>query len=332
MNSPSLFFAMVLLRGRRWLVLGVLLGGALGVGAGLMSDRVYRASATILPEGGDANISSLAAAASQFGLRMPSGGSAWTPAVYYRMLQTRAFYRDLADDTVVVREENQRRVALADLFEIEGATPAVRAEKVQLRLASLVAPRELKTVGAVEVAVTTRWPSVSLSLANAIVERLETMALATRQGQASAERRFIDTRVDEARRAMREAEGRLEGFNERNRIVAAPSLTLTRDRLQRDVSIRQQVYTTLLQSQEELRVREARDTPMLTVLERPALPVLPESRRSALKGALGGMAGGLLVMLWLVGRGFLTRARAEASGEEQALFQLIDTITHRRAA
>ena len=331
-DSPSFFFALVLLRGRRWLLAGGLVGGALGIGAGLMTTRQYRTTATILPEGGDANMSGLAAAASQFGLRVPSGGSAWTPAVYNRMLQTVAFYRSIADDTVLVGDGNGVAVALVDLLKIEGATPQIRQEKAQRRLASLVSARELKTVGSVEVAVSTEWPRVSLALANTIVEQLETMALSTRQGQASAERRFIDTRVTEALRGMRDAEQRLVAFNERNRIATAPSLALSRERLQRELSIRTQVYTTLLQSQEELRVREARDTPMLTVLERPALPVLPESRRTALKGAIGGMAGGLAVLLWLLWQGLLTRARSEVRVDGSELSELVDTLTRRRAA
>jgi uncharacterized protein involved in exopolysaccharide biosynthesis len=331
-DTAPLFLALVLLRGRRWLLVGGLVGGALGIGVGLSTTRQYRTTATILPEGSDANMSGLAAAASQFGLRVPSGGSAWTPAVYNRMLQTIAFYRSIADDTLSVGEGSGARMALVDLLKIEGATPQIRLEKAQRRLATLVTARELKAVGSVEIAVSTEWPRVSLALANSIVEQLETMALSTRQGQASAERRFIDTRVAEALRGMRDAEQRLVAFNERNRIATAPSLMLSRERLQRDLSIRTQVYTTLLQSQEELRVREARDTPMLTVLERPALAVLPESRRTALKGAIGGMAGGLVTLLWLLARALLTRAREEAREEGSEFFDLVDTLTQRRAA
>jgi len=331
-DTSSMFLALVLLKGRRWLLLGGLLGGALGIAVGLTTTRQYRTTATLLPEGSEANMSGLAAAASQFGLRMPSGGSAWTPAVYHRMLQTVAFYRSIAHDSITVTERGGASIALIDLLKIEGATPQIRHEKAQRRLVLLVAARELKTVGSVEVAVSTEWPSVSLALANTIVAQLETMALSTRQGQASAERRFIDTRVTEALRGMRDTEQRLVVFNERNRIATAPGLVLSRERLQRDLSIRSQVYTTLLQSQEELRVREARDTPMLTVLERPALPVLPESRRTALKGAIGGMTGGLVILLWLLTRALLTRTRNDAREESSEFFDLVDTLTRRRAA
>lgn len=81
----------------------------------------------------------------------------------------------------------------------------------------------------------------------------------------------------------------------------SPDLTFQHDRLDRDISLRQQVYTTLVQSFEQARIAEVRDTPVITVLQAPYLPGR-DSRRIALIGivglGLGAMAG--LVLAFIV--------------------------------
>ena len=137
----------------------------------------------------------------------------------------------------------------------------------------------------------------------------------------------MEAQAGEAERALREAEDRLQGFLQRNRVISSPDLGFEHDRLQRQVTLRQQVYTSLVQNQEEARIREVRDTPVITVLENPRLPVVSEPRRSVLKGILGGLAGGLLgAMIAFLAEG-VSRARRQSSGEAREFFQLMEQAT-----
>jgi uncharacterized protein involved in exopolysaccharide biosynthesis len=71
--------------------------------------------------------------------------------------------------------------------------------------------------------------------------------------------------------------------------------------LERDISLRQQVYTTLVQSFEQARIAEVRDTPVITVLQPPFLPARDPRGlvlMAAVGLALGGMAG--LVLAFVV--------------------------------
>ena len=72
----------------------------------------------------------------------------------------------------------------------------------------------------------------------------------------------------------------------------SPDLQFQHDRLQRDITLRQQVYTTLVQSFEQARIAEVRDTPVITVLQEPFFPP-PDDDRLLLVGALGVVLGGL---------------------------------------
>jgi hypothetical protein len=51
------------------------------------------------------------------------------------------------------------------------------------------------------------------------------------------------------------------------------------------------------QSYEEVPVREVRDTPVITVLEQPALLTQPNPRQRARRGLFGTFLGGLLVVV-----------------------------------
>ncbi len=196
-------------------------------------------------------------------------------------------------------------------------------------LAEIVKSREVRALGAVEVAVSTRWPSVSLSLTERLVHGVNQFNVETRKSQAAAERQFVEAQADEAERALREAEDRLQGFLQRNRETSSPQLAFEHDRLQRQVALRQQVYTTLVQSREEARIREVRDTPVITVLETPRLPVMPEPRRSVLRSVLGGLTGGLLgVLIAFLAQGIIAAQRQER-GEAREFFHLVREATPR---
>ena len=57
-----------------------------------------------------------------------------------------------------------------------------------------------------------------------------------------------------------------------------PELNFQQERLQRQVQLQQQLYTTLSQSFEQAKIEEVRDTPVITVVEPPEAPVRPDPR------------------------------------------------------
>jgi uncharacterized protein involved in exopolysaccharide biosynthesis len=197
-------------------------------------------------------------------------------------------------------------------------------------LRTIVVAAEDKKLNAVRLTVTTRWPSVSLAIAQRLVNGVNQFNLDTRRIQAKAEREFVEARTADAERALREAEDRLQSFMQRNRSVAgSPELTFAQDRLQRDVALRQSVLTSLAQRREEARLKEVRDVPVVTVIESPRLAVTGQPRRSAMRGVLGAfVAGGLGLAIALV-----LEALAEARKEEpQGIFRLLQSFVRPRAS
>ncbi len=131
-----------------------------------------------------------------------------------------------------------------------------------------------------------------------MLDEVNLFNLNRRQGEASAQRVFIEKRVADAQSELRQAEENLQSFLTLNREFRSPSLQLEFDRLNRVVTMRQQLYTSLAQAYETAKIEEVRDLPVITVIEPPELPIEPTAhggtRRTLLGLLIGGLAGVLL--------------------------------------
>lgn len=318
------------LRRRRLVQLLGLLGLVVGLLVGLLPPRQYRSTAVFQPQTGDQRVNSLALMASRFGLEAPAGEGDWSAPVYVELLRMRALLEPLARDTVIVAELGERVVAVSELLQVDAQEPRHRIDRTVKELRRVVRAKEISHIGAVQLSATTRWPSVSLSLVERLVRGVDRFNVETRRSQAAQERAFVAMQAEAARLALRDAEAELLAFLQANRIIAgSPELTFEHERRQREVNQRQQVYTSLIQSLEEARIREVRDIPVITMLEMPRAAVEPLPRLLALKAVLGLMTG---LFLGLVAA-FCAQAWREAShqesGEARELIGLVKDATPR---
>lgn len=320
--------ANLLLRWRRTLLIFAVAGAVVGLLAGLLSKRNFVSTVSFIPQASasDATGGGLALAASQFGFRVPGGGSAWGPPIYVELLASRGLLEPIARDTIAVAELGGARMQVMDLLDVDKQyPPRERLERGVLALRLVASAAEDKKLGAVRIAVRTHWPSVSLALAQRLVQGVNDFNLKTRQSQASAERAFASAQARDAERALREAEDRMQSFLQSNRVVGSPELKFTSDRLQRDITLRQQAYTALLQSEAEARIREVRDTPVITVIEAPVAPALGESRQTLQKIIMGFIAGLVLGVVVAAYRS----ARASGNPASREFFDALDAATPR---
>ncbi|MDQ6770829.1 MAG: hypothetical protein M3Z54_12675 [Gemmatimonadota bacterium] len=299
-----------LLRNRWRLVRWMLLGAAVALLTVFSKPALYRASASFVPQGLDSGRSGLASLAGQLGVAMPAGTQTLSPDFYANLLKSRELLRRITQDTFVVQERGNRRATFLDLFGIQDGSAKSREEQGIKVLGEIVTASVARTTGVVEFSVVTRWPSVSVAIAAALVDAVNEFNQRMRQAQAAAERKFVEGRLNLAGSDLRAAEDRLESFLKNNRqFASSPDLTFERDRLQRDVTLKQEVFTSLTQSYEEVRIREVRDTPVITVIESPSAPSIPEPRGRIMRVLLGLVVGGLIGMLMVFASETTTRRR-----------------------
>ena len=123
-----------------------------------------------------------------------------------------------------------------------------------------------------QVQITTRSPALSMGIATRLLVLIDRFNQQARQRKALDEERFTQDRLRELRAELNRAEDALTDFRSRNRIREAPELQREEERLDRDVTMRQQVFTNIAQLYEQVRLDAVRDVPVITVVEPPATP------------------------------------------------------------
>jgi uncharacterized protein involved in exopolysaccharide biosynthesis len=316
----------------RWRKTIAILGfsfGLVGLLSGLLSPRQYKSTLTFLPEAEPENASAIALAASQLGFQLSSSSGDWWPAIYVEALKSRALLDPIARGTVTVTEEGSKEIPLADLLKIKGGNDEEKITNTVRRLREIINVGEDVKIRAVKLEAITQWPSVSYQLAQKLVKGVNDFNVQSRKTSASAERKFVEAQTVEAERMLRAAEARLQEFLQRNRVVTSPQLLFEQDRLQREVAIRQDVYATLARSREEARIREVRNTPVLTILEAPRIAAIGEPRGSVLRALLGGLLGGIVGILLAFGWTALRRTRESSDAKTQELMAVLYDATPR---
>lgn len=259
----------------------------------LLLPRTWTVTAGFAPQSAAASLGALANLASQFGVAIPGADQSESPDFYADLLTGRPILREVVGATYQLPDgEGRKPGTLMEYYGEDGDTPEARRENaVDDLLDEIVVNIGLKT-GVVSFSVRSRDPEVATEIAQNALANLDAFDLRTRQTQAAAQRRFIGGRVADADSGLRQAEDRLQGFLQRNRdFSGSPQLSFERDRLQREVDLRHQVYTNLVQAYEQAKIDEVRNTPVLSIVEPPIVPAEPDSRYLALKLVLALVAG-----------------------------------------
>lgn len=114
-----------------------------------------------------------------------------------------------------------------------------------------------------------------------------------------------------ARSDLREAENRLERFLVTNRqFNNSPELRFEQDRIQWDVPVRQEVFSSLRKAYEEVRIREVRDAPGISMFEIPSASTLPAPRGRGTRVVLGFLLGVFVGVLIALTSAMVARGKA----------------------
>ncbi|MEO8192527.1 MAG: hypothetical protein ABI681_01670 [Gemmatimonadales bacterium] len=307
----------VMLRHR---VMIIVLALAFGFYAGLKSvtsSKHYTTEAQFMPKGARGQGGQLGGIAAQFGINLGGGDASQSPQLYTDLLETKGLLWPVAQkiyriptDTGVISGD------LVKIFNIKDRRPAVvRAKTIGALQGAIKANMAAKT-GVITVTVSSGNPELSLQIAQNLLDQVNVYNLTNRQKQAAAERAFVERQVGEKRAELRQAEAELENFLESNRQYrASPQLSLEWGRLQRQVDMRNQIYTSMLSAFETARIEEVRDLPVINIIEQPELPIGPDRRgglRKTLIGLLIGLVlGGVIAFL----RDRMARNRAAQTDE-----------------
>jgi uncharacterized protein involved in exopolysaccharide biosynthesis len=301
-----------------------------------LKPRTYSSTASFMPQS-RRQVSAVTGLAAQFGLTAPGGDPGQNPAFYAELLKSAEILGPAVDGEYEVRSGRGRiKRSLVDIYKsayrIDEPTPALQRAAAIAHLGRNLSAGTTKT-GLVRVTVTAADASLAQQINVHLLELLNRFNLESRRGQAAAERRFVEKRLQEVRRDLRDAEDRLQVFLQRNRTYSqSPELTFQQERLTREVTLQQGLHTTLAESYEQAKIEEVRDTPLISTVEKPVLPLRPNSRgmlrRTAIALVWGALLGSLLAFLreYTRGAGFEQKAKMAEFSTLRA--EAIDDLRH----
>lgn len=292
----SLFFvANVVLRQRRWVVALILLFMSFTLFTQLRKQRSWTAVATFAPEAprSGGSISDLAA---QVGISVSGQSGIMSPQFYADLTKSKEVLRHVMAARYTMRTEDGTKTGdLATLWEIPGKSPAIREAAAYKALRESIDPQLAVRTGVVTVRVSGPTPDMAKAMADTLLAAINAFNINTRRSRAAAERAFIERRVVEAWRNLRTAQDAAQRFLTENREYDRWSvLAFQNERLRAEVARHQRLYETLTQALEQARIDEVRDTPVITILERPEAPLIPNSR-----GTLGRLIVSAIVAFGL---------------------------------
>jgi uncharacterized protein involved in exopolysaccharide biosynthesis len=310
----------VLLRYRRSILVWAVAAAIVALAAQLLGPRTYTATASFVPQSAAPASQRLAGLAAQFGVALSAGDAGRSPQFYADLLRARAILLDVVRGPYPIGDDEtagpagtlgSESVSLARIFGIQEDDSAAAEILAMEQLRDAMAVDVTPETGVVTVSVEARSPGLAGRIVARMLELLGRFDVETRQSEARAERRFVEARLGDAQAELRSAEDKLQLFLQQNKnFENAPALRFEHDRLQRAVLLRQSVLTSLAQSYEQARVEEVRNTPVMTVIQRPDPPPLPDPRRLPLVLVVALAGGGLLGVVIAFGRDTMVQSQA----------------------
>jgi uncharacterized protein involved in exopolysaccharide biosynthesis len=314
-----LIIAGLLVRRWRMLVAVPLLTAVVAVAIALLL-RDYTARSRFVPQSSSADVGRLAGLAAQMGFVIGGDGADESPDFYVDLVTSGEVLRPaLTREYHFARETGSTdtiRGTYLDLAGIEGDTEEERLRNGEDALRDAVGASASVKSGVVTLRTTAAYPGLAEAVNAAILERVSEFDRERRQASARAERTFVEARLDAARTDLESAEAELAGWLERNRRPESPRLMIALERQQRQVTLRQEVYAALAQAYEQARIEEVRNTPVITIVDRPDGSARP-TRRLPLVALIGLLAGTVATAGLLIAWEYF--ARRSESGDMQEL-------------
>jgi len=316
-----------LLRHRRLLIrLPLALAVVVGIIA-LVLPRNYTSQASFMPQSSDVDASQLSGLAASLGFSFPGGQAGESPEFYVALLSSRDIRDGVIEHSYVLpgRDgEEPRTGTLIDFYNVKGDTRDAQLLQARKRLEKDLRARVRTEAGLVELSATARQPEVAQQIGQRVIGLMNDFNLRTRQSQARDEREFVEKRLEQARTELLSSEDSMVAFLQKNRrgYETSPELQFEHGRLERRVTVRQQVYGTLTEGYERARIDEVRNTPVITVVDAPHVPPRADSRGVVLKVLLALLSGLVIALAVAAVRDYMTSARVQAPDDYAQLARL----------
>ena len=195
----------------------------------------------------------------------------------------------------------------------EPLIPSEEEDEALEAIDDMVSASADQETGLMTISVTARGPRLAADLTESFLNHFTTRVREIRTEKVRERLQFVEGRFQEVEEELETAEERLAQFLERNQNPTTATLQFRRDRLQRQVSFKEQLYSELQSQLTQTRLDLQRQQPVVTVVEEPVPPVEKSAPYRFLIVLMSLILGGVVG----VGLGFGWKLFADRSEEPE---------------
>jgi uncharacterized protein involved in exopolysaccharide biosynthesis len=168
--------------------------------------------------------------------------------------------------------------------------------------------------GLMTISVTAGGPRLAADLTESFLNHFAKRVREIRTEKVRERLRFVEGRFQEVAEELETAEERLAQFLERNKNPTTATLQFRRDRLQRQVSFKEQLYSELQSQLTQTRLDMQRRQPVVTVVEEPVLPTRRSAPQRTLLVIISVILGLIVGCGWAFAHDYFLRSPEENRG------------------
>jgi len=151
--------------------------------------------------------------------------------------------------------------------------PTEEEEKAIEEIRSSVTTTVDQQTGIMSLSVRMGDPVLASNMVESFIEALRKRVRVLRTKKKRQNLQFVEQRFAEAKKELQQAEQRLAQFTDRNQDISTASLRTKRDRLERQVRFKSELYSSLQAQVTQARIQVQKSEPVTTVVEEPIPPI-----------------------------------------------------------
>ena len=243
-----------------------------------IAQPVYLTTAKLLPTGEDNSLSNIQGLASQFGLALPfqSGSNLSFSDIYPEIVKSRQLTGIVLEKKFNTRKFGQNQLLkniLSRQYRLDKYDVDERFKRSSDILQDNIKVSKARLTSIVTLEVRGLEPEFAVDLANTIISESDKLQREFKTHQISDKRSFIEERIKDVKKDLESAQEDLKEFRERNRQVQySPALLLEEERLRTEMDVKKEIFSTLKQQFELVKIEEVEEGATVQILDKPVAP------------------------------------------------------------
>jgi len=278
-----------------------------------IADKFYQTSTKFVYQSSTKQGGNLSALAALAGVSLGSGNSDDGSAYMEDIIKSKDFLSLFADKEWLIADTNRiadtlTPITLEKFWEIKIDSSVNNIEQhlqeniiMRMLKRKYIEYEQDKKTGIISLITQFEDAKLSYDINVAMFEELNNTLLHKMHFKAAENRKFIEERLEEVKSDLKKSEEILLRFQQQNRSWNDPSIKLQESRLMRDVTINQELALQLQKQYELAKIEEARDMPLLDVIESPRRALVHFKPKFKIVLAIGFAGGIFLGLLFALG-------------------------------